>query len=152
MLLVHPTGHCDQQKPERVQGFCHEESNIITGSARPFTNNPLEMTFVEGDQEVETFPTKAPTHSPAHRVGLGGSHGRPQDSHPQVSETLVDVLSEDAVAIVDQEAVGMIARRRLSELLERPIRRRMGSYVLVENLPGSDLYDDKDVEGAEMQQ
>ena len=89
----------------------------------PLTNNPLEMTFVEGNQEVQTFATKAPTHSLAHRVGFGRSHGRPQDSHPQVRETLVDVLSEDAVAIVDQEAVGMIARQRFPELLERPFRR-----------------------------
>ena len=70
----------------------------------PLTNNLLEMTFVERNQEVQTFPTKAPAQSLAHRVGLGGSHGRPQNSHPQVRQTLVDVLSEDAVAIVDQEA------------------------------------------------
>ena len=66
-----------------------------------------------------------------------------------VRETLVYVLSEDAVAIVDQEAVGMISRQRFPELLERPFRRGMGSDVLVDNLAGSNLYDDKDVEGAE---
>ena len=32
LLLVHPAGHCDQQEPERVQGFRREEGNIITGS------------------------------------------------------------------------------------------------------------------------
>jgi Bacterial regulatory helix-turn-helix protein, lysR family len=32
MLLVHPARQCDQQKPERVQGFRHEESNFITES------------------------------------------------------------------------------------------------------------------------
>jgi hypothetical protein len=32
LLLVHPAGQCDQQKPERVQGFRHEESQIITAS------------------------------------------------------------------------------------------------------------------------
>jgi hypothetical protein len=80
----------------------------------------LEMTFVERNQQVKTFATKAP-HSLAHRVCLGGSHGRPQNSHPQVRQILVDVPSEDAVAIVDQEAVGMIARQRFPELLERPL-------------------------------
>src|SRR5215467_2118614 len=107
----------------------------------PLTNNPLEMTFVQGKQEIQTFATKAPAQSLAHGVRLRRSHRRPQDSHPQVRETLVDVLSEDAVAIVDQEAVGMIARQRFPELLERPFRRRMSSYVLVENHAGSDLYD-----------
>ena len=103
---------------------------IIRG---PLTNDFLEMTFVEGNQETETFATKAPAHSLAHRVGLGGSHGRPQDSHPQVSETLVDVLTEDAVAIVDQEAVGMIARQRFPKLLQGPCRRGMGRDVVVDN-------------------
>ena len=95
----------------------------------PLTNNLLEMTFVEGHQEVKTFAAKAPAQSLAHRVCLGGSHGRPQNSHPQVRQTLVDLLSEDAVAIVDQEAVGMIAGQRFPELLESPFRRGMGSYV-----------------------
>ena len=77
----------------------------------PLVNNPSEMTFAEGNQEVKTFATKAPAQSLAHCVGLGGSHGRPQDSHPQVRETLVDFLSEDAIPIVDDEAVGMVARQ-----------------------------------------
>src|SRR5215831_14235463 len=110
----------------------------------PLTNNPLEMTFVERNQEVETFAAKAPAHSLADRVGLGGSHGRPQNSHSQVRETLVDVLSEDAVAVVDQEAAGMISRQRFPELLERPFRRGMGRDVLVDNPAGSNLYDDED--------
>jgi hypothetical protein len=72
----------------------------------PLTNNPLEMTFVEGNQEVQTLPAKASTYSLAYRVGFGGSHGRPQNTYLQVRQTLVDLLSEDAVAIVDQEAEG----------------------------------------------
>jgi len=48
----------------------------------PLTNNPLETTFVERNQEIQTFATKASGQSLAHRVGLGSSHGRPQDSHP----------------------------------------------------------------------
>src|SRR5262249_25159213 len=73
-------------------------------------------------------------------------HGRPQT---QVRQTLVDLLSEEAVAIVDEEAVGMISRQRFPELLQRPFRRGMGSYVVVENLAGSDLYDNEDVESTE---
>ena len=65
--------------------------------------------------------------------------GRPGPSAEcglQVRETLVDLLSEDAVAIVDQEAVGMLARQRFPELLQGPFRRGMGRYVLVDNLAG----------------
>ena len=81
----------------------------------PLTNSPLEMTFVERNQEIQTFATKAPAHSLAHGVRLGGSHWRPQNSYSQIGETLVDFLCEDAIPIVDQEAVEMIARQRFPE-------------------------------------
>ena len=61
-------------------------------------------------------------------------------------ETLVDLRSEDAIAIMDEEAVRMIAGQRFPELLQRPCRRGMGRNVLVENLAGSNLYDEEDVE------
>src|SRR5215471_10027554 len=115
----------------------------------PIPNSPLQMTFVEGNQEIQTFATKAPAQSLAHGVRLGGSHRRPQNSYPQVGESLVDFLCEDAIAIMDEEAVGMTARQRFPELLERPFRRGMGRYVLVDNPAGSDLHDQEDVEGAE---
>jgi len=33
------SGHCHQKEPERVQKFCHEERNIITGS--PAVHGPV---------------------------------------------------------------------------------------------------------------
>ena len=50
---------------------------------------------------------------------------------------------------MDDEAVGMAARQRFPELLQRPFRRGMRRGVVVENSAGSDLYDDEDIEGAE---
>ena len=83
----------------------------------PLTNNPLEVTIVHGKQEIQTFATKAPAQSLAHRIGLGGPQRRAQNSYPQVRETLVDLRSEDAIAIMDEEAVCMIAGQRFPELL-----------------------------------
>jgi hypothetical protein len=60
---------------------------------------------------------------------------------PQARETLVDLRSEDAIAIMDEEAVRMIAGQRFPELLQPPCRRGMGRNVLVENLARSNLYD-----------
>jgi hypothetical protein len=61
---------------------------------------------------------------------------------------LVDFISEDAIAIMHDEAVGMVARQGFPGLLQCPFRR--GSRdVVVENPAGSDLHDDEDVEGAE---
>src|SRR5215831_7637369 len=107
------------------------------------------MAFVERSQEVETLPAKAAAESLAHRVRLRGSHRRPQNPYTQIGKALVDFLGEDAVSIVDDKSVRMIARQCLPELLERPFRRRMGSDVLLENLARSDLYDDEDVERTE---
>src|SRR5215469_7130696 len=84
----------------------------------PISNSPLQMTFVEWHQEIQTFATKAPAHSLAHGIRLGGSHRRSQNSYPQVGESLVDFLREDAIPIVNEEAVGMIARQRFPELLQ----------------------------------
>src|SRR5215813_7239712 len=116
---------------------------------RPIPNRHLQMAFVERKQEVETFATKVAAESFAHRVRLGGPQRRPQNPYTQIGKTSVDIRREYAVAIVDDEAVGMVARQRFPELLQRPFRRGMGRGVEVENLAGSDLHDDEDVEGPE---
>src|SRR5215813_15191189 len=107
----------------------------------PIPNSHLKMAFVEWNQEVETFATKAAAESFAHHVRLGGPHRRPQNLYPQICKTLVDICREDAVTIVDDEAGRMIARQRFPELLQRPFRRGMGRDLAVENLAGSDLHD-----------
>jgi len=66
-----------------------------------------------------------------------------------IGQTLVNRLREDAVPIMDGEAVGMTARQGFPELLQRPFRRGMRRGVVMEDLTGSDLYDDEDIEGAE---
>ena len=50
---------------------------------------------------------------------------------------------------MDDEAVGMAARQRFPELLQSPFRRGMGRGVVVENLAGSNLYHEEDIEGSE---
>src|SRR5260370_2014344 len=116
---------------------------------RQAANSHLHMPRVEWNKEVQTLPPKAAAESLAHRVRLRGSHRRPQNPYTQIGKALVDFLGEDAVSIVDDESVGMIARQCLPELLECPFRCGMGSDVLVENPARSDLHHDQDVEGAE---
>ena len=98
---------------------------------------------------VETLPTEAPAQSLAYPVRLRCAHRRPQNLYAKVCQILVDFLSEDAVPIVDDETIRMVARQRFPELLQRPFRRGMGRGVVVENPAGSDLHDDEDVEGVE---
>src|SRR5215813_7203451 len=115
----------------------------------PIPNSHVKMAFVEWNQEVQTFATKAAAESLAHRVRLWGPHWRTQNPYPQICKTLVEILREDAVAVVDDEAVRLIARQGFPELLQRPFRRGVGSDVLVENLTGSELHYNEDVEGTE---
>src|SRR5215813_2910142 len=103
----------------------------------PIPNSNVKVAFVEWNQEVETFATKAAAQSLAHRVRLGGPHRRTQNPYTQIGKTLVDILREDAVTIVDDETIRMIARQGIPELLQRPFRRGMGHDVVVENLAGS---------------
>ena len=80
------------------------------------------MAFVEGNQEVEPFATKAAAESLAHRVRLLGPHWRTQNPYTQIGKTLVDIRREDAVPIVDDEAVGRIARQRFPELRQTTVQ------------------------------
>src|SRR5215831_5661170 len=97
----------------------------------PIPNRHLKMAFVDWNQEVETFAKKAAAESLAHRVRLRGPHRRTQNPYTQIGKTLVDIRREDAVAMVDDETIRMIARQRFSELLQRPFRRGMGGDVVV---------------------
>jgi hypothetical protein len=66
-----------------------------------------------------------------------------------MGKALVHRLREDAGPILDDEAVGMAARQRFPELLQCPFRRGMGRGAVVENLAGSNLYHEEDIEGSE---
>src|SRR5215475_10259812 len=58
---------------------------------RPIPNRHLQMAFVERNQEVETFATKAAAESFAHRVRLWGPQRRPQNPYTQIGKTSVDI-------------------------------------------------------------
>ncbi len=68
---------------------------------------------------------------------------------PRFLRPLVDLLSEDTVQIVDDQAVGMIARQRLPEYCS--VRSAVGWPVTLwwRTHRDSHLHDDKDVQGTE---
>ena len=89
---------------------------------RPIPNRHLQMAFVERKQEVETFATQAAAESFAHRVRLWGAQRRTQNPYTQICKTSVDIRREYAVAIMDDEAVGMVARQRFPELRQATVQ------------------------------
>jgi len=56
-------------------------------------------------------------------LGLAPAH---VELVPRLRETLADFVCEGAIAIVDEETVGMIAGQRFPELLQRPCPGGMG--------------------------
>src|SRR4030095_7115889 len=50
---------------------------------------------------------------------------------------------------MNEESVGMTARQCLPELLHRPLRRRVGGHVVMQDSTGAQFHDDHYVERAE---
>jgi hypothetical protein len=59
------------------------------------------------------------------------------------------LLGENAVPVVNEESIRMIARERLPELLQGPFRGRVGGHVVMENSTGAQLHDHEYVKRAE---
>ena len=103
----------------------------MTNAASPgYSGSPnREPSFADGvrGRESRSRDTRDEGYDPAlaYRVRLRGSHWLRQDPHTQIGKALVDFLSKDAIAVVDDEAVRMVARQRFPELLQRPFRRRI---------------------------
>ena len=62
----------------------------------------------ERGDEVQTFLPERPKEPFTDRVGLRSPGRRLQYAQAQVAYGLVQSLGEDTIAIVDQEAIGMI--------------------------------------------
>src|SRR4029453_4751932 len=65
------------------------------------------------------------------------------DSQTESLKRRIQITGVDAVAIVNHEPVALFSRDALSELLERPFRRRMKRYIAMPDPPGPDLHDNE---------
>jgi hypothetical protein len=71
-----------------------------------------------------------------------------QDLQPQVAHLLVEFPREDRIAIMDHEAVCVVRRNGLPQLLQRPGRCRMRCHVGMQNAAGRVCHQHKDIEEA----
>jgi len=117
--------------------------------ANVLAKDPLQVGLREGDKEVEALPTNGSDEPLAIGIRLGCSNGRPQNADTEAFQRRVQARREDGVAVVDDEAVGMIERQELAELLSRPLGSGMRSHVRVENAPRTYLHCDEDIQDAE---
>ena len=83
------------------------------------------MVCAQRNQKVEALPPQRADKSLAERIGLRSPHRRLEHPQPQVTYALVQLLREDAIAVMYQESVSMVSRNRFAELLQGPQRCRI---------------------------
>ena len=115
----------------------------------PFSQNPSQMFFTKRNHEIQTLAANRSHQSFTIGIGLGRSRRGSQSLQAKTFDGLIYLLREDAVTVMDQEPIGMIARDGLTKLLYGPECRRMRGNVAVQNSPRADFHDHKDVEDAE---
>ena len=85
------------------------------------------MMLAERDQNVQAFPPERAQEPLTQGVGLGTPHGGCEGPQPQVAYTLVELLGENGITVVDEEPVHVIRGDRFTQLLQGPWRGGMHS-------------------------
>jgi len=114
----------------------------------PLFDGHFQVALRERNEEVQAFSAQASTQALAHGVGFGRPYRCSQYSHTHSVHASVQVLGKDAIPVVDHESIGMLVRKRLAKLLQGPLRRWVGSHVLVENSPCSQFHNHEHIQGA----
>jgi hypothetical protein len=92
-----------------------------------------QVVLGERDHEVQAFPPQRAQEPLAERVGLRTPHRCFQDPEPQVPHLLIQRLGEDAVSVMDEEAVAVVNRDGFTQLLKGPCRGGMRGHIDVED-------------------
>src|SRR6266568_627741 len=106
----------------------------------------MEMVCRQRYHKVQAFPPECAQQPLTHRIRLGTLRWRLQHAQAQVAYAPVQGLGENAVAVMDEEAVAVIRRYRFAQLLEGPLRRGMRRDVDMEQSATGVFNDHKDVE------
>ena len=104
------------------------------------------MPFVERNHPIETFAPCRPDEAFTVRIGLRRPHWRLQHLKRHRPKGLVHGWRENAIAIMDEEAIGAFQRQAVSELLDRPFRSGAVSEIPVHHPACADVEEDEDVQ------
>ena len=74
----------------------------------------------QGDHEVQTFAPERAQKPLAERVRLWALRRCFHDLEPQVADIPIELLGENAVAVMQQEVVAVVRWYGFAQLLERP--------------------------------
>jgi hypothetical protein len=108
-----------------------------------------EMVLGEMDEEVETLTAEGSDESLAESIGFWGSRWSLEDFDTEVFGGLSHFGREQDVAVENEEAIGMVERKRFAELLGDPPTCWVGGDVDVQESARFDFHDDEDVEDLE---
>src|ERR1700756_1079121 len=111
-------------------------SIVVTG---PLTEGPPQMRCVQWDEIVHAFASYASNQPFTMSVGGGHTNRGSQYADTPAFARLIQTGRERLVSIVQKKLVVLIARKRLPQLLQSPLRSRMLGDIEVEQTPRSDL-------------
>jgi hypothetical protein len=108
-----------------------------------------EMPLTQRDEEVQTLSPGCAYEAFACGICLRRPDGSSKNPDAHIRHSLVQFPREDAVPVVDHEAVRMAARQGLTELLECPLACRMRRDVVMKDLSRPQFHDHLYIEDAE---
>src|SRR5215468_2799427 len=86
----------------------------------PCVHDASQVMLGEWDHTIQAFPSQRADEPLAERIGLRRPYRRLAHPQPQVADALVELVREDAIAVMDEEAIGMVSGNRFAQLLECP--------------------------------
>src|SRR4029434_140806 len=107
------------------------------------------MVCCERNEKIQALASQRPKDPFTDRVGLRSPGRRFQHAQAQVVYVPIEGLGEDAVAVMDEEAVAMIRRYRVAQLLQGPLRCGMCRDIDMQQSAARMFHDDKHIEHAE---
>ena len=113
---------------ERHGGNARTEAGVrstLMVVSHPLLQNPPKMPFIQQDQPIRTLTTDGTNEPLAKRVGLRALRGCLQDRQTHRLNRAIDGRRIDAVAIVNEETLRLVAGHNPAELLDRPFGRRV---------------------------
>ena len=106
------------------------------------------MPFIQEDQPIQTLSTDCTDQSLAERVRLRAPHRRFQHRQAHCGNRAVDRRRIDAVAVMNQKALGLIARNNPAKLLHSPFGRGMLRHIPMDDPTRPDVKDDQHIQRA----
>src|SRR5712692_9502489 len=83
----------------------------------PFVQQASQVARREWYQKIQALPPQRADEPLAERIGLGTLGRRFENPEPKVADAPVELLGENAVAIMQQKTVAVVSRDRFAQLL-----------------------------------